>query len=167
MAFDDASAEARAGKFTAALDWVAERHTDDGSPLAGKIDMERCVAAGHSRGGHAAVLAAQSDPRFDAVIAIAPAGPKALDAAGHSPPIFIAVGGRDSLLDDCEALWTHAAGGSAFVRIDGMDHFLQPKTASHEVVKRATAFLLRTVQEDERCESALDSERSGVQVRRK
>ncbi|SDI97078.1 Chlorophyllase enzyme [Actinokineospora alba] len=72
----------------AGLDYLATRNNTAGDVYAGKVDLTRVGATGHSQGGGGAI-AAGADPRVDTVVPIEP-GPQGDVAALHGPTFFLA-----------------------------------------------------------------------------
>jgi len=163
-AFADATAEERAPKFAEVAAWLKEQNGDDGCPLKGKLDVGRLVAAGHSRGGHAAVLASRADPRFTACLALAPAGPDGAPGE-RQPATLLVVGDRDDLQGASASLFGKLGGPRVLVTVAGMDHMFNPGPAYRHVLARATAFLKARVAGDRAFEPVLTGEGEGVTVR--
>jgi len=163
VAFSDSSHAERAKKFGTVLDWLAERNAADTFPLKGKLDLERVVAAGHSRGGAACVIAARTDPRFAACLALAPSGP-GKRTGEHAPPTMVIVGGDDRFLAAGRAVHEQASKPRYLVTIEGMDHMFRPTPAYRKLIARATAFLNYRVGKDGRYRRFLVQETDGVTV---
>ncbi|SDH87807.1 Chlorophyllase enzyme [Actinokineospora alba] len=72
----------------AGLDYLATRNTTPGDAYAGKVDLTKVAATGHSQGGGGAI-AAGADPRVDTTVPIEP-GPQGNVAALHGPTFFLA-----------------------------------------------------------------------------
>jgi dipeptidyl aminopeptidase/acylaminoacyl peptidase len=160
VAFNDPSAEERAGKFGEVLDWLAGA----GAPLQGKADLTRAIAAGHSMGGFAAVLAAHADARFKACVALAPSGPDSKPPGENRPALCVIVGDRDSAQETCRAVFERAGSPRYLVTIEDMNHFFAPRTASRHVLSRAVAFLNYRVLGDDRYRAYLLDAARGVAV---
>lgn len=143
VAFDTADAESRAGMYSKVADWLESRNTADGE-LKGRLDTAKLVAAGHSRGGYAALLAAGRDKRFGHCMAFAPSGPEEWSSE-LKPTVLLVVGTDDDLLETSRTLYGKLAGPRHLVCVEGMDHFLQPSSTVMQVVSRSTAFLLHRV----------------------
>jgi len=161
VAFNDEAAEERAGKFSEVLDWLAGA----AAPLEGKADLTRAVAAGHSRGGFAAVLAAHADARFKACVALAPSGPDARPAGENRPALCVIVGDRDDAQVTSEGVYERARSPRYFVTIGNMNHFFAPSTAGRHVLPRAVAFLNYHVRADARYRAYLVDGGPGVTVK--
>jgi dienelactone hydrolase len=67
-AFEDMAARSRALK--GALDSIAGENTRSGSPLNGKLDIERRGSMGWSMGGGGTMLLAETDPKLKAAISL-------------------------------------------------------------------------------------------------
>jgi predicted dienelactone hydrolase len=93
------SARERPGDIDLVLDRVAAIHADTSQPLGRIIDPSRIAIAGHSFGGWTAVFTA-TDPRFSAVVAMAPALPETLiaRASGITAPILLLSGAKDEIV---------------------------------------------------------------------
>ncbi|MBI4816514.1 MAG: dienelactone hydrolase family protein [Deltaproteobacteria bacterium] len=61
---------ANARQVRALLDWAVDRGADQESPLGGRVDGERRGVVGHSFGGLAVFLAAESHPEIDVVVVL-------------------------------------------------------------------------------------------------
>src|SRR5690606_6476799 len=114
------------------------QHASDESALKGKVDASRLVAAGHSRGGHAALAVCASDARFTACLALAPAGPDEWKSE-HKPAVCIVAGDEDEAV--ASKIHGALAGPRQLVVVRGMDHFLSPSSAMMKGLSRAQAFL--------------------------
>ena len=125
VAFDNASAKERGKQYSEVLDWLKKKNVEKDGKLKGRIDFKNLVAAGHSRGGYAAVVAAKGDKRFKACLAIAPSGPAKLE--GDNDPIFFFVSGDNGDERTCARLYKQAKPTRWQVTVEGMDHFLQPR----------------------------------------
>jgi dienelactone hydrolase len=161
VAFNDQSAGDRAGKFSEVLDWLAEAP----APLQGKADLTRAIAAGHSLGGFAAVLAAHADARFKACVALAPSGPEKRPAGERRPALCVIVGDRDNAQATSEGVYERARPPRYLVTIEDMNHFFAPRTAGRHVLPRAVAFLNYHVRGDARYRAYLVDEGRGVTVK--
>ena len=164
VAFNDNSAEERAAKFAAVADWLAAEHAREGSPLHGRVDTSRLAAVGHSRGGAAALLAATADARFVAALGIAPASPESLPATEHGPALCQITGSADDFAPGSRELHAKLPEGSVLITLEGMDHMLRPREASHETVRRMTAFLNVHLLGVERYAELLTEASAGVTV---
>lgn len=141
VAFDDASADARAPKMARVIDWALAEGTREGSPLHGRLDPERIGLAGHSRGGHAALLAGRADRRVDAVLALAPSGPAEPAAGDGTPAVCIVIGGTDEFLEPARRAYEHQSGERVLIEVEGLTHMLGPRDPVLKLVARSTAFL--------------------------
>ncbi|MFC7616188.1 acetylxylan esterase [Actinokineospora soli] len=72
----------------AGLDHLAKRGGTPGDALAGKVDLSRVGATGHSQGGGGAIVAG-ADPRVDTTAPIEP-GPQGAVTALRGPAFFLA-----------------------------------------------------------------------------
>lgn len=138
VGFGDTPAEDRAKRFGQVADWLTVANAQANWPLTGGLQLKTLVAAGHSRGGHAALLAAQRDKRFTACLALAPAGPATL-GAGLEKPLGLISGAREA--NKCRALYGSTQAPRLQVAIAGMDHFFRPADRSRLVLSHSTAFL--------------------------
>lgn len=143
VAFNNRSAEERAVNFGEVADWLATRGPD--SPLKARMNLEKLVAAGHSFGGYAAVLASQRDRRFTACLALAPSGPRGDFSFDRAVPTLVLVGANDRFLPTDEAIYEKLKGPRYFAAVKGLDHFFNPSSLFPEVLGRGTAFLNLTV----------------------
>ncbi|MCG8920406.1 acetylxylan esterase [Actinokineospora sp. PR83] len=84
----------------AGLDYLATRNSTPGDVYAGKVNLTRVGATGHSQGGGGAI-AAGADPRVDTVVPIEP-GPLGDVAKLHGPAFFLA--GQDDNVVPAETL---------------------------------------------------------------
>jgi dienelactone hydrolase len=88
-----------------ALDWAVAENARDGSPYAGRLDLDRIVAAGNSCGGIIALNLASVDDRVRAVFVLsgssaAPGSPEAVAAAVMGNvlvPVGYAIGGPEDI----------------------------------------------------------------------
>ena len=108
----------------AAIDWAEEQNEKPGGTFAGRLDLDRVVAAGNSCGGITSLALARSDPRPSAVFVVSGSsvGPGAArDAAAAvidkvKVPIGFAVGGTEDIArSQAEQDYDLAAGVPAFV----------------------------------------------------
>lgn len=102
------------GAETAVLDWVALRaadirsgldeltRLDDTGPFHGHLDTARALAAGHSLGGAASIMAATDDERFAAAVDI-DGYPWGSAAGTPRPPILAFTSANGALPADSEA----------------------------------------------------------------
>lgn len=83
------------------VDWVIEQNSKQGGPYAGKLDLERIVAAGNSCGGVTALGVAAKDPRIASVFVLS--GSSAVGAADKEvmskikAPMGYVVGGSEDI----------------------------------------------------------------------
>ena len=164
VAFNDARAKDRAAKFVEVVTWLEGRNDAADFRLKGKLDLKKLVASGHSRGGHAAVLAARMDKRFAACLGLAPAGPGERAEGENDPPLCVIVGDKDNLIDTCRALYESAKPPRCLVVIEGMNHFFAPRDASRHVLARAIAFLNYRLRDEKEYGTYLTMETAGVKV---
>jgi predicted dienelactone hydrolase len=148
VAFNSDTAEERAGQFSEVLDWLEKKNGADGWALKGRLDAKKFVAAGHSRGGYAAVVAAKKEKRIAACVAMCPSGPEKLE--GENQPAWLLVSGDQGDETTCAAIYKQAAKPRFNVTVAGMDHFFSPKGKAEVVVRVATAFLNYRVKGDAR-----------------
>ncbi len=160
VAFADGSATERAPKFGKVVDALKKR-TDGDVPWDQKI----AIAAGHSRGGHAAILAAHANTRFGACLAIAPAGPEGgVKDAKHNPATFIVVGDKDRFQETCRKLHSNLKGPHLLATIEGMNHMCAPAECGRKMLARTTAFLMARVAGKKSFEIALTKPANGVTI---
>jgi predicted dienelactone hydrolase len=89
------SAANRPREVSAILDMLAAMHADSRSIFAGMLATDRAGVMGHSWGGYTAVMAAYTDPRFRAAVAMAPVVNDALEqAAAHLRTPVLVMGSR-------------------------------------------------------------------------
>lgn len=150
VAFADEKAEDRANKFSKVVDALEKK------PWA-----KQFIAMGHSRGGYASVIAATSDKRFKACVALCPSGPDKI--IGPNQPAMCLVSGDDGDEKVCASLYGQAAKPRAQVTVEGMDHFFNPQGKAILVVKYAIAFLEAEVRGDARYRKFYRGEK-GVKV---
>ncbi|MFN8558600.1 MAG: alpha/beta fold hydrolase [Dehalococcoidia bacterium] len=85
----------RPGDVSFALDMMAALNADTGSTFRGALDVTRAAVIGHSWGGYTAVMAAATDRRFRAAVALAPVVNDTLeDAAALVQAPTLVMGGR-------------------------------------------------------------------------
>lgn len=121
VAFDNESAVERAGQFSEAVDWLETAKHE-------RVDLKRLVAAGHSRGAYAAVVAAKTDKRSVACLALAPSGPE--EPAGENRPAFYPISGDGGDERFCSTICGQAAAPRWQVTVRGLDRFLGPREKS-------------------------------------
>ncbi len=161
VAFNNKSADIRGAEYSEVLDWLETRNAEEGWELKGKIDTKKFVAAGHSRGGHATVVAAKKEKRFIAAIPMAPAGPTKV--AGDNAPAMCFITGDQGDEVRATALYNQCGKPRFLVTISGMDHFFNPAEKPPLILKYSTAFLLHVVNKDKRYAAILKGE-DGVTV---
>jgi predicted dienelactone hydrolase len=89
------SAVNRPHEVSAVLDLLTAMTSDSRSVLGGALATERAGVIGHSWGGYTAVMAAYTDPRFRASVAMAPVVNEALeDAASRLRTPVLVMGSR-------------------------------------------------------------------------
>lgn len=140
VAFDTDNADDRAPRFMHAVDWLEFQHKESSGMLNGRIDLDRIALAGHSLGGHAALLAAYSDERVKCVVGLAPSGPDELPEL-HQPATCVIAGSSDQYLQYSQGAFKAATGERYWFAVDGMDHFFQPQSGFYHTLYRMTAFL--------------------------
>ena len=161
------------------LDQTAALNQETDSPLRGLLDPERAGVAGHSFGGMTAVLTAAREPRFRAVVAMAPAVFPAVTAATSTvaAPALIVSGDRDDVTPSETAAKLYeamaASAPRALLTLHGGGHFsfadiciplahgcrrgdLDHDRAHAIVNQYVTAFLRATLTNDRAAEAALD-----------
>lgn len=123
----------------AAIDWAVKETRTQGSPYAGRLDVDRIAAAGNSCGGITSLTLASRDPRAKSVFVLSGSsvGPNQTKEAASpimskvSVPVMFVVGGNEDV--------ARAAAN--------MDYSLLPKGVGAMVVER-NAFDHRTVSTD-------------------
>jgi len=164
VAFDDTDAAERAPKFSKIADWLVAENTRDGAPLGGLIDTTRLAAAGHSRGGNAALRAARADARFVACLALAPSGPnEAIEGPGAARTCIFGAE-KDDLLPAAKAAYDTTPGERYLIEVAGMTHMLAPRESTLKVVARSTAFLNHALAGDTRYRAPLVAEGAGLTI---
>ena len=91
------------------------------SPFAGKLDMAKIVAAGHSLGGLTAYLGIVSDPRLKAAVMLDAAVPDAFGSAIRKPVLMITAGRQRWDASECR-LWKNLQGPRLAVNLRGTEH---------------------------------------------
>lgn len=90
-----------ASDLSLSLTYLEQQHTTPGAFLFGAVDGSRYAVGGHSMGGGAAILAAASDPRIDAVFGLAAAdtNPTSIGAiANVRVPVRLIAGSSDTIV---------------------------------------------------------------------
>ena len=164
VAFNDKDADERAGKFGKVIDWALAEHAREGSPLHGLLDTERVAAAGHSRGGYAALVAGAKDERIDAVLALAPSGPSEGSADAHAPAACVIIGTADQFRGAAQKAYAMQRGERVYIEIEGMEHMLTPREQVLKLVRRSTCFLEWALKGDARYREPLLEAADGVTV---
>ena len=145
--------EQRSAEQLDALDYVIGQSAASGNPLTGKVDPNRKAVGGHSMGGGASLLSANSDPSIDAVLPLAPwnlyqpgqvRSPTLVLACQSdliAPVATNAVPLYDAIPATTEKMYVSVAGG---------DHFCvnSPAAGGEEAGQTAAAFLRRYVNGD-------------------
>lgn len=151
IALNERDATKAAALFSKVADALPERH-----------DPKRLATAGHSLGAAAAVVASRKDARFQACLALAPAGP---DAAPGGPPTLVIVGGQDlNWYDQGTSLFATLGKPAYLVDISTMNHGFGPPDDGMKVLARATAFLQTHVLGNPRYLSFLTREEKGTRI---
>jgi triacylglycerol lipase len=146
-----ANPEQRSAEQLQALDYViSQRNT---APLAGKVDPNRKAVGGHSMGGGASLISANTDHSIDAVLPLAPWNLYQLTGV-TSPTLLLAcqsdviapVATNASPLYDAIPASTE----KMYVSVAGGDHFCvnSPAAGGEEIGQTAAAFLKRFVNGD-------------------
>lgn len=123
----------------AGLDYLARRESTPGDVYAGRVDLTRVGATGHSQGGGGAI-AAGADPRVDTTVPLEP-GPQGSVEALHGPVFFLA-GENDRIVvpdvlvypryrqaGHVPAVYGELAGANHFTAIGDVGGFRGPITA--------------------------------------
>jgi|GEM_PF-4897335 len=162
-AFDTEDGDSRAGRFSAALDWLEVQDADPESVLSKRCDLDNVAAAGHSIGGHAALMAGYSDERFKAVLALAPIGPE--DVPETSKPLTcVIIGEADEFRDRAVKAYADAEGERYYVLIKEMNHVFRPQSGFYHMMLRMTSFLKASIGGDDRYLALLTSPSPEVSV---
>jgi dienelactone hydrolase len=133
VAFGDRTAEKRAPQFDAARSWLEKQNGSKDSFLQGKLDVKRFVAAGHSRGGAAAIYAAV-DAKSWAGCVTDGAALRALPPKYATPTLLIG-SPEDKTLP---ALYDSMKKPRWLVVVAGMDHYMTPPD-KRDIVKACAA----------------------------
>lgn len=143
--------EQRSAEQLQALDHVIAQSSS--GPLAGKVDRNRKAVGGHSMGGGASLISANTDHSIDAVLPLAPWNLYQLGEVS-SPTLLLAcqsdviapVATNASPLYDAIPASTE----KMYVSVAGGDHFCvnSPAAAGDEIGQTAVAFLKRFVNGD-------------------
>jgi len=166
VAFGDAPADERAKQFGEVVTWLSAVNEQPDWELARAFDLRRLVAAGHSRGGHAALLAAMNDQRFTTAMVFAPSGPKELKMQALPSPLAVLGGHNPQDEPICDALYTAAEGPKLHVSVKGMDHYLRPPSLHAGMMKYAVTYLLAMVKGDPKYQRWLGAAREdGILIR--
>ena len=135
----------------AAIAFLRARAADPAYALAGHIDLDRVIVAGHSRGAGAALITARAEPSVVGGVLIKPLDPMTTaggDVAwqGRLPakPFLVVVAGEDGDVPYpmVDYLYERRAGPMAAVTILGSDHFFTcdscpTEETSHPTITRA------------------------------
>lgn len=91
----------RVDKFDLAVEDLAARNADPRSPFHGKLDLDRLVSAGHSRGGAAAITLSSRDEKWKGAINLMGGNPSRFGLGDRftTRPVINLVGGLDKDLD--------------------------------------------------------------------
>lgn len=119
VAFGDRSAEKRAPQFDAARTWLEKQSGSKDSFLFGKLDGKRFVAAGHSRGGAAAIRAAVDAKSWAGCVTVG-AALRELPEKYATPTLLIG-SPEDKTLP---ALYDAMKKPRGLVVVAGMDHYM-------------------------------------------
>ena len=89
--------EDRAARMADTLTALAHASADPGHWLAGRLDLDQPVLAGHSRGGSAAIIVGARDPDVAAIIALQPVDPgrRGLELPSVAAPTLMVTAGLD------------------------------------------------------------------------
>ncbi len=136
VAFGDRTAEKRAPQFDAARSWLEKQNGSKDSFLVGKLDMKRCVAAGHSRGGAAAIYAAV-DAKSWAGCVTDGAALRAIPPKYATPTLLIGSPDDKTL----PSLYDGMKKPRALVVVAGMDHSMTPPDKRDVVLAYAAAWI--------------------------
>jgi hypothetical protein len=136
VAFGDRKAETRAPQLDAARSWLEKQNGSKDSFLVGKLDMTRCVAAGHSRGGAAAIYAAV-DAKSWAGCVTDGAALRALPPKYATPTLLIGSPDDKTL----PALYDGMKKPRGLVVVAGMDHYMTPADKRDVVLAYAAAWI--------------------------
>jgi hypothetical protein len=116
----------------AAIAFLRGRNADPGHPLAGHVDVDRVIVAGHSRGAGASLITARVEPSVVGGVLIKPLDPMttaggdvAWQGALPAKPFLMMVAGDDGDIPYpmVDYLFERRAGPMASVTILGSDHF--------------------------------------------
>ena len=136
VAFGDRPAEKRAPQFDAARSWLEKQNGSKDSFLFGKLDGKRFVAAGHSRGGAAAIYAAVDAKSWAGCVtdgaALRELPPK------YATPTLLIGSPEDKTLP---ALYDGMKKPRGLVVVAGMDHYMTPPDKRDVVLAYATAWI--------------------------
>jgi hypothetical protein len=136
VAFGDRPADKRAPQFAAARAWLEKKHAEDGWALKGKLDFKTVLAAGHSRGGAAAILAAADAKLWQGCLAV---GPALRDVPPrYSTPTFLIGAEEDQTMP---GLYGGMKKPRWMFVVEGMNHFLNPDECRASVIRYSTAWL--------------------------
>ena len=136
VAFGDRTAEKRALQFAAARSWLEQQNGSKDSFLSGKLDGKRFVAAGHSRGGAAAIYAAVDAQSWAGCVTDG-AALRALPPKYATPTLLIG-SPEDKTLP---ALYDGMKKPRALVVVAGMDHYMTPPDKRDLVLAYAAAWI--------------------------
>lgn len=152
-----------------ALETVRAEQRREGSPLVGRLDVDRAGVAGWSMGGGGAQHAAMLDPTLDAVVAMVPWQP--LIRFEHPVPVLILAGDRDNIASTRKHARPHFEGTPKttprlLFEIRGGNHFLPSDPANHdaEVGARSLAWIKLFLEDDERYRALLRRRPSNASI---
>lgn len=138
-----------------ALETVRAEQTREGSPLAGRLAVDRAGVAGWSMGGGGAQHAAMLDPSLDAVVAMVPWQP--LIRFDHPVPVLILAGDRDEIASTRKHARPHFESTPKttprlLFEIRGGNHFLPSSPENHgaEVGALTLAWIKMFLEDDDR-----------------
>jgi hypothetical protein len=116
---------------TAGLDWLIAQNTAAGSPLNGKLDVERAVAMGYSLGGGGA-LSVSSHKNVIATIAMHPAPSFGIAAHG---PVLLFSGTNDTVCAPSLVMSAYSSIKSPafYALLEGADHLEPVLTGGREL----------------------------------
>lgn len=136
------------------VSFVATAVAGAGGPLTGRVDGKRLGVVGHSDGADTALdigyYPGRSDPRFRAVVAVAPDAMTGPGGSTGAAPLLLAQGDRDSVVpfSNSQTVWNQVHARRFYLVLQGADHLPPAQGAAPwaPVLERSTiAFLDRYV----------------------